>query len=388
MSSFYRVPGRKTGFHFCWTRSSRGDSGMREVRLAAVLKLLRTLARLDAIATLLLAAGLLACTATAHAADKISVGVLRFVSSGPVFLAVDRGYFKDAGLDVDLKFFEAAQPIAVAVVSGDIDFGSTAFTGGFFNLAGKGALKIIAAQSKEEKGFEGNAILVSDAAWDKGFRKVGDFPGHSLGITQIGSSFHYQIGQLARIAGFDLKSVDLRPLQSLPNMVAALKGNQVDAIIIAPHLARPLIAAGAAKLLGWYSDFDEYQFGGLFTATATAQNKRDLTQRFVRAYQRGCADYAGALMRRDAEGARVFDASSNEAAAEIAKYVYPGEPPEKSVPLVEASAFPADSAGRLDVGDIYNQIAWMKSQGLVDASVDPKTALDLSFVEGHYNLPK
>jgi len=30
----------------------------------------------------------------------------------------------------------------------------------------------------------------------------------------------------------------------------------------------------------------------------------------------------------------------------------------------------------------------MKSQGLVDASVDPETVLDLSFVEGHFNLPK
>jgi NitT/TauT family transport system substrate-binding protein len=368
--------------------TGRGESGTVEVLLVAILKLLRTLVRLDTIVVLLIAAGLVAITAAAHAADKVSVGVLRFVSSGPVFLAVERGYFKDAGLDVNLTFFEAAQPIAVAVVSGDVDFGSTAFTGGFFNLAGKGALKIIAAQSKEEKGFEGNAILVSNAAWDKGFRKVADFPGHSLGITQIGSSFHYQIGQLARLSGFDIKSVDLKPLQSLPNMVAALKGNSVDAIIIAPHLAKPLVAAGAAKLLGWYSDFDEYQFGGLFTATATAENKRDLTQRFVRAYQRGCADYAAALMQRDAKGARVFDATSNAAATEIAKYVYPGDPLEKSVPLVEASAFPADAAGRLDVGDIYNQIAWMKSQGLVDASVDPKMALDLSFVDGHFNLPK
>lgn len=356
--------------------------------MAAIHKFPRMFTRRDAIVDFLLAVGLLANPGAALAADKVKVGVLRFVSSGPVFLALERGYFKDAGLDVEPVFFEAAQPIAVAVVSGDVDYGATAFTGGFFNLAGKGALKIIAAQSKEKKGFEGNAILVSNAAWDKGFRKVADFPGHSLGITQVGSSFHYQIGQLARVVGFDLKSVDLKPLQSLPNMAAALKGNQVDAVIIAPNLAKPLVAAGAGKLIGWYSDFDEYQFGGLFTATATAQNKRDQTQRFVRAYQRGCADYAATLMQRDAQGVRVFGGSSEAAAAQIAKYVYPGDPLEKSVPLVEASAFPADSSARLDVGDIYTQIAWMKSQGLVDASVDPKTTLDLSYVDGHFNLPK
>ncbi len=324
----------------------------------------------------------------ARAADKVSVGVLRFVSSGPLFLAVERGYFKEQGIDVDLKYFEAAQPIAVAAVSGDVDYGLTAFTGGFYNLAGQGQLKIIGAQSKEAKGFEGNAILVSNAAYEKGFRSIKDFAGKSLGITQVGSSFHYQIGQLARVGGFDLKSVSIRPLQSLPNMVAALKGSQVDAIIIAPHLAKPLISSGEAKLIGWYSDFDEYQFGGLFAATKTLQQKRELTQRFVKAYQKGCADYAEAFMKKDAAGARIFDETSDAAAKLITKYVYPSEPEDKGIALVKASAFPADPQARLDVADIYKQIDWMKSEKLVDASVDPKIALDLSFIEGHTNVPK
>ena len=47
-----------------------------------------------------LAAGTLALASPARAADKISVGVLRFVSSGPLFLAVERGYFGEQGLDV------------------------------------------------------------------------------------------------------------------------------------------------------------------------------------------------------------------------------------------------------------------------------------------------
>src|SRR5882762_2383574 len=94
------------------------------------------------------------------APEKVRLGSLRFVSSGAVFVALERGYFKAAGLDVAVTFFDAAQPIAVATASGDLDLGVTAFTGGFFNLAGKGALKIIAAQAKEAKGYEGNLVLV------------------------------------------------------------------------------------------------------------------------------------------------------------------------------------------------------------------------------------
>jgi len=56
--------------------------------------------------------------AQAGDALKARIGVLRLSSSAPVFIAQDKGYFRDAGLDVELKFFDAAQPIAVATTSG------------------------------------------------------------------------------------------------------------------------------------------------------------------------------------------------------------------------------------------------------------------------------
>jgi NitT/TauT family transport system substrate-binding protein len=317
--------------------------------------------------------------------EKVKLGSLRFVSSGAVFIALERGYFKREGLDVAVTFFDAAQPVAVATASGDLDLGVTAFTGGFFNLAGKGALKIIAAQAKEAKGYEGNIVLVSNAAWDKGFRDVSGFAGHSIGITQIGSSFHYQIGQIAAAKDIDLKTITIRPLQSLLAMAAALKTGQVDSIIIAPHLARAMIQNGDAKPIARYSDIDEYQIGGLFTTKKAIDARRPMLEKFVSAYQKGAQDYFEALLRRDAEGRRVFDEKAAETAALVAKYVYPTEPPAKAATLVEASAFYVDPQARLDVSDILKQIAWYKAQGLVAGEMDGREALDLSFVKGHFN---
>src|SRR5438874_9762485 len=83
----------------------------------------------------------MAASGTARADDalKAKIGVLRLSSSAPVFIAQDKGYFREAGLDIELKFFDAAQPIAVATTSGDVDFGITAFTAARDNLAAKGA---------------------------------------------------------------------------------------------------------------------------------------------------------------------------------------------------------------------------------------------------------
>ncbi len=71
------------------------------------------------------------------------LGLLHTLSPAPFYIAQERGYFRDEGIDLTFRFFESAQPIAAAAVSGDIDVGVTALTGGFFNLAEKGTLKVI-----------------------------------------------------------------------------------------------------------------------------------------------------------------------------------------------------------------------------------------------------
>src|SRR5665213_3805780 len=155
---------------------------------------------------------------------KARVGVLRLSSSAPVFIAQDKGYFRDAGLDVDLKFFDAAQPIAVAPASDDIDFGITAFTAGLYNLAGKGTLKVIGGMSRERAGFPLIGYFASNNAYAAGLKTPKDLAGKRIAVTQVGSSFHYSLGLLADKYGLKLSDMKVLPMQSLSNAAAALKG--------------------------------------------------------------------------------------------------------------------------------------------------------------------
>ena len=103
----------------------------------------------------------------ARAATR-NLAVLHLASHAPSYIAHERGYFKEAGLDIELKFFEAAQPMAVAIASGDADFGVTAMSGGLISLADKGAIKVIGGALAEEKGIVGNVILASNKAYEGG----------------------------------------------------------------------------------------------------------------------------------------------------------------------------------------------------------------------------
>ena len=73
----------------------------------------------------------------------------------------------------------------VQAVSGDIDFGSTGLTAGFYNLAGKGAMRILASETQEMQSFHGGVIVASNRAYETGLRSLRDLKDHSVAITQI-----------------------------------------------------------------------------------------------------------------------------------------------------------------------------------------------------------
>ena len=314
----------------------------------------------------------------AQAGEPVRLGLLHTLSPAPFYIAQERGYFRDEGIDLTFRFFDAAQPIAAAAVAGDIDVGVTALTGGFFNLAEKGTLKVIGGGLHEEKGYEGAAILASDKAFDGGLTSLDKLPGHSFGITQYGSSFHYMVGRIAEARGFDLKSVTLRPLQQVANMVAAVTSGQVDATIAIASQAKPLAASGQAHILGWAGDIVPYQLTAVFTTPAMIADKPDVLKHFAAAYQHGVADYRDAFLRLDSAGHPVVDAKTDAAIPLITKYVFIGDPNARQKILQGVGYY--DAGGALDVADVLNQVRWFKAQGLVKGDSDPAAMIDTHFL--------
>jgi len=330
-----------------------------------------------ATAAIALAAASIAA-ATSASAEKLTVGTLPSTAASPFYIALERGYFAKEGVEVEMKPFQAAQPIAAAVASGDIDIGATALTAGFYNLAAKADLHVIGGMLREAKGYKGSAILASNKAYAAGLTDVSKMPGHSLAITQTGSSFHYMIGRIAEKLGFDLGKVQLRVLQTVPNMLAAVQTDQVDTALALRDFANPLAEAGKLKIIGWVSDYIPYQTTALFISQKTLSAHRDAVERFARAYQHGVNDYREDFLTKGADGKPVYTAETEAAIAMINKYVFKGDPDARAKILAGTLYFDQDA--KLDTEDVRNQVKWFKAQGMVDAAVDADKIIDTSLI--------
>lgn len=325
-------------------------------------------------------AGLGAVTGIALAAPalaqnrKIVVGALRFTSHAGSFVAVERGYFKDQGLDVELRFFDAAQPMAVAIASGDVDYAVTAISGGLVSLAQKGAIKVIGGALQEEPGIDGQKFLVSDAAFKAGVTTPAGLDGKSFGVTQAGSSFHYIGSKMAQAEGIEMT---FKPLQKVGAIIGALKSGQIDGWAIVPHIAKPLAGSGAVHIVGNVSDYlPDYQVTTVFTSAKNANDEREMTSKFLDAYAEGAADYNAAMIERT---------GGDEGEAEMVKlihnYVYADKPLEEATPGIVNGTMRLNEGAAMNVASIRDQLEWFQSEGLVDADITLETLIDTTYVE-------
>lgn len=312
------------------------------------------------------------CAPLSASGESIKIGVLRTTGAGPLYLAKEKGYFAAEGLDAELVYFEAAQPVAVATASGSIDFGLTGLTAGFYSLAAQGELRIIGAYYREAPNFQATAYVASNRAYEAGLRSVKDLAGHSVAVTQIGSTLHYMVGLAAEKYGFDMASVRVLALQSSPNEVSAVTGGQADAALIISSFVTPAVQRGDVKLIGWVGDETPFQLGAALAATKMVDERPRTVERFLRAYHRSVREFHDAFSGSD--GARRDGPEAPAIYAILSRYV--GQP----LDAVKLSIPYFDAEGRLDVKDVRHQIAWHKAQGLLKGPVDGETLIDRRYV--------
>jgi NitT/TauT family transport system substrate-binding protein len=322
--------------------------------------------------TLFVIAALALAIPAARANEAIKIGSLKAANVGAAFIAKEKGYFAAEGLDVDFAYFDSAQPVAVGVASGSLDFGCTSTSAGMYALAGQGAIKIISGMYSEAPGFHNFGIMASLKAYEAGVKSYKDLPGHSVAISQVGSPVHYSLALIAEKYHLDLKSMTIEPLQGIPQIVSAIEGNQIDAAVNTATAINPLLLQHKAELLGWVGDETPWQAAVTMTTTKRIAEKPQTVAAFLRAFKRGAQEYHDAFTgpgetRRDGPNAA-------EVLAILSKYT--GQPPEQ----IKLSVAYVDGDARVDVKDIYHQIDWFKQQKMLKDDVDPAKVMDMKYI--------
>ncbi len=300
---------------------------------------------------------------------KVSLGMLRLTSSAPLFIAMDKGFFADEGIEIDPQWFDAAHPIAVSTASSKVDVGATGITASLYNMAANGQkLGIVADKGREQKGYSSSALLVTTDNYNSGVTSLKDLKGKRIGITQKGSTFHYMLGRMLETQGMSLNDVEIVPLNKLSAVMAALESKQIDGCILNEPNITKVQKAGYGKLVVQVGDIIPYQTSAIFYSP-DFMNKKDAAVRFMRAYNKACNYYyEAAVEKKDPK-------KLDEVVNIVAKYVKaPAEDIKAGLPYI-------DKDGKLLSSDIETQIKWYTANNMISGKLEAKDVANTSFLE-------
>jgi NitT/TauT family transport system substrate-binding protein len=255
------------------------------------------------------------------------------------FEAVDRGYYRDAGLEVKIVRGQGSGDAIRQVGAGNAMFGfidtSTLILARANDLI---PVKLVAAIYRKPP----NAIFCRE---DAGLKKPKDLEGNAIAdVPGLGANQSI-FPAYAKAAGFDAPAVRwvVANSESLPGLLAANKVPCIAQYTVGEALLQSQL--GSAKLVRFaYADAGlSYYANGIAATAATIASKPDIVQRFVAATVRGMkgafadpAD-AGAVIHKLVPQVDATIAKKEiEAVAELAQI--PGKPLGEIDPaLIEAT---------------------------------------------------
>lgn len=208
---------------------------------------------------------------------KIRFGVGSAIAYNPVYVAKEKGFYQEEGLDVELVWLQAAPEVVQAIIGGSAEGG----VGGSFGLiagVSKGAPVITTAIYAY--GGERIALAVRK---DLGIKTLKDLYGKKVAF-QSGAIGQQMFTQLCAKEGLDISKVDIVFLNNV-DMAAAVGSKSVDAIVTWEPQPSLLESKGLVTILQRGGKYLQSP-GCVIFGTGFIKSNRDAVLRFTKAHFR------------------------------------------------------------------------------------------------------
>jgi len=249
---------------------------------------------LKRIASIAAAAALSLGAAQAQAPDKVRISFNpQIYSYLPIFLAIDKGYFKEANLDVQVATYGGSALSQIPMLArGDQDIAGMVTGPGFFNQHSEGfGIKLIASLAHSRPGWHDTMwIMVRKDIWDSGqIKSFADLKGRTIELGPKGSPIYLFSMQALQQGGLSIKDVTATErLRAVSDVLPMFMNKAIDAISMVEPLVGRLEAEGlAVKWKPAYEVMPWFQESFLAANPKFLTEKRDVTKRFLKVYLKG-----------------------------------------------------------------------------------------------------
>ncbi len=302
---------------------------------------------------------------TPEDAIDVTIGYTPISIFAPMFVAYERGYFADEGLNVSLQALPGGSDMVVHTATGEFDAGIGGIGPAYWNAAAQELPVTIIAPGHMEGSPVASPLMISKEACESGeITRISDLEGKKVAVNAPGAT-EIWLDTALRTDGLTIEDIDLQYM-AFPDAVAALDSGSITASIIGEPLATKAENDGIAVRIA--SDFpvQSYQVTAIFASDQFLSEHPDAATGLVTAYLRASRDLT-----------ENFNDPINLAI--IQKYT--DVPPE----LIAESIKPVyDLDGNIDLDSLTTLQDFFRARDLLDYDddLDPASMIDTQFVDG------
>ncbi|HKS61705.1 MAG TPA: ABC transporter substrate-binding protein [Xanthobacteraceae bacterium] len=314
-----------------------------------------------------LACVLLVPTLAAAQEQTVRIGVARSVSNGAELIAIEKGYFKEHNIKVEIELLESSANAIALLAQGRLNMIAGGISAGYFNALEKN-LPITIVADRVTTPIGHNLMLRPDLK--DSVKDLRGLKGKVIASNGPGSISTYETGKMLETVGLSIADVEVK-IFPFTQMALALNNKAVDAAIVIPPFVSQFIEQGHALA---FADADELikptplTIAVIMVNTDWAKQNRDLVRNYFHAWLRGVREYCQAYHGGSTRGAivDVLIKSRTETRPELLeKYPWPARNPN----------------GRLNVASMADIQAWYLKNKFITAEIAPDRLVDNAYVD-------
>lgn len=296
-------------------------------------------------------------------AETIKIRVGSSLTTAPVWYALEKGYFEQLGIEIEIVEIQSSGDIPPAISTGQLDIAGTSFGSGLYNAIQRDVNVIAVADNGQlDKDLAGSAAVV----------KAGTLAGYGddwcalegKKVAIAGKTTGLWVTLVKALESCDLTVDDVEVIElGFGETTPAVENGAVD---VAFHV-EPFIAGGVAQgLLEVWKPLDEAREGQQMNIVLMSpgffEQRRDTALRFLVAYLAGTREYLA-----DAQGG-----DRGELGEILAKHLAIKDPAAYKDMIMMG----IDPEGAIDVESVEETLGVFQDDGSV-----PPGDLDLSWID-------
>ncbi|GGS89306.1 sulfonate ABC transporter substrate-binding protein [Planobispora rosea] len=176
---------------------------------------------------------------------ELNIGVVPVPSSAPLFIAQEKGFFKEEGLTIKTETIQAPQAVMPKILNGSIDAFLTSYVS-LITISDSGAakLKMLAESQQGAPGI--NAVMVVK---DSPLKEPKDLKGKKIAVNVVKALGEVTISAQLKVHGLTPADVKFVPVP-FAEQLAQLKAGTVDAAwLVEPYISAAQKDLGARVLI-------------------------------------------------------------------------------------------------------------------------------------------